>query len=117
MPNKIEGAIKVPEGASPPAMKTPSMVWRLDHEGIFAWIEGSGSPLEGYSTSDLIGRSVFSVLSDYPEILDKICLALSGTRAEAEIHHGGVPWSCSFYPMPIGEEGATISSVFWRIPP
>ena len=105
MPNKIEDAIQAPAGPSPPAMKTPTMVWRLDHEGIFAWIEGSGSPLEGFSASDLIGRSVFSVFAHYPEMLDKICLALSGTRAEAEITHGGAPWSCSFYPMPVGEEG------------
>ena len=66
-------------------------VFTLDREGIIGWVDPGRDHDPDWTPDGLIGRSVFSVLEDYPALLDQVCLALSGTAAEGELRRGDDP--------------------------
>jgi len=78
---------------------SPVMIWMIDHEGILQLIEGDGFSNFIKLSDDVVGLSIFKIFADYPDILDKIHLALSGKRTRAFINHGESYWECQFYPI------------------
>ncbi len=77
----------------------PAAIWIINHKGIFQYIEGdvlSGLCLQ---PDEVVGRSIFKVYADYPEVLDNVRLALSGEKNKAVINHGERIWECQFHPF------------------
>jgi len=77
----------------------PVTIWTINHKGIFQYIEGD--VLSGLHTlpDEVVGRSIFKVYADYPEVLDSVRLALSGEKNKAVINHGERVWECQFHPL------------------
>ena len=48
---------------------------------------------------EVVGRSIFKVYADYPDILDNVRLSLSGEKNRAVINHGERIWECQFHPF------------------
>jgi len=78
------------------------MLWGLNREGIIGWVEPGSDPDPAWTPGELIGRSVFTVLEEHPALLDKVCLALSGTSAQGEIERGERSWNCQLIPIQSG---------------
>jgi hypothetical protein len=81
----------------------PHMLWGLDREGMIGWVDPGRDPDPAWTPAGLIGRSVFAVLEGYPDLLDQVCLALSGTSAEEKIQRGDRSWICQLTPIRTGE--------------
>lgn len=79
------------------------MLWGLDREGLIDWVDPGRDPDPAWTPAGLIGRSVFAVLEDYPDLLSQICLALSGTAAEGKLQRGDRSWTCRLIPIQAGE--------------
>ena len=85
--------------SSLPFVGSPEMIWIIDHEGIFQFLEGDGFSNLFKLPGDVVGISIFKVYADYPDILDNVRIALSGKRSKAFINHGECYWECQFYPI------------------
>ena len=79
------------------------MLWGLDREGVIGWVDPGRDPDPAWTPAGLIGRSVFAVLEDYPDLLSQICLALSGTSAEGKLQRRDRSWTCRLIPIRAGE--------------
>lgn len=50
--------------------KAPVVVWAVDKNGIFMLSEGKALASLGLKPGEVVGRSVFEVYADHPEIMD-----------------------------------------------
>jgi GAF domain-containing protein len=77
----------------------PVTIWIINHKGIFQYIEGD--VLSGLHTlpDEVVGKSIFKVYADYPEVLDSVHLALSGKKNRALINHGERICEYQFHPF------------------
>jgi len=75
------------------------MIWMIDHEGIFQFKEGDGLSNFIKLSDDMVGRSIFKIFADYPDVLDNVRIALSGKSSQAFINHGECYWEYKFYPI------------------
>lgn len=66
----------------------PVVIWSLDRSGIFTRSEGGGLAALGLQPDEVIGRSVFEVYGDVPEILALTRRALEGHTATGIIEVG-----------------------------
>ena len=91
----------------------PLMLWGLDQEGMIGWVDpGIQDADPAWMPDNLIGRSVFTVLEDYPALLDQVCLALSGSSAEGELQRGDRTWSCQLIPIQASGNGPSVLCLF-----
>jgi PAS domain S-box-containing protein len=51
---------------------TPLILFALDHEGIFTLSEGKGLDLMGLKPGEVVGRSIFEVYNNFPEMLGSV---------------------------------------------
>ena len=72
------------------ANTVPMVLWTVDAEGKLTLGEGRGLSLLGLERDQLLGRSVFDVYGDSPEIVDAHHRALAGEVAEYTVEVGGV---------------------------
>jgi len=56
----------------------PVVLWALDQEGIITLTEGSALGILGVQPADFLGRSVFTIYADHPEICDDFRKVLAG---------------------------------------
>jgi len=80
------------------------MIWGLDQEGMIGWVDLGRNPNSAWTPAELIGRSIFAVLKNYPALLDQVRLALSGTGSSGEFQPEDRSWTCQLIPIP--EDGA-----------
>ncbi|MEE8356381.1 MAG: HD domain-containing phosphohydrolase [Anaerolineales bacterium] len=85
--------------SSLPFVGSPVMIWIIDHEGIFQFIEGDDIANFIKLPDEMVGRSIFKVFADYPDILDNVRIALSGKSSKALINHAEYDWECQFHPI------------------
>ena len=83
--------------SSLPFAGCPVMIWIINQEGIFQFIKGGEHSDFLNITGDMVGLSIFKVYADYPAMLDKVRLALSGINTRAIINQGECYWYCQFY--------------------
>jgi len=74
-------------------------VWIINHKGIFQYLEGEVLSDLCLPPEEVVGRSIFKVYADYPEVLDGVRLALSGEKNKAVIDQGERIWECQFHPF------------------
>lgn len=87
----------------------PVVVWMIDRQGHFILSEGRGLADLGLKSGEVVGKSVYDVYADVPEILECVKQALDGHRVEDTIKVGEVYWNAHFYPT--RNAGGRISGV------
>jgi len=75
------------------------MIWGLDQAGMIEWVNPGRDPDPAWKPADLVGRSIFEVLKDYPALLDQVPLALSGISAAGVIQRDDRSWTCQLLPI------------------
>jgi PAS domain S-box-containing protein len=89
--------------------KAPVILWVLDREGVFTLSEGRGLTAMGLSPGEVVGRSVFEVYRDAPQILEDNRRALSGESIASTVEVAGRTYESLF--SPIRDETGEISGV------
>lgn len=77
----------------------PIILFALDRDGIFTLSEGKGLNAFGLSPADLVGRSVFDLCSDRPEILSDLRRAQAGESFTANVRVGESTFEVWYSPL------------------
>jgi diguanylate cyclase (GGDEF)-like protein/PAS domain S-box-containing protein len=83
----------------------PVILWATDALGVFTISEGQGLAALGFKPGEVVGRSVFEVYRDHPEILARHRRALAGETFTSVGQVGAVALSVQYAPLlgPAGE--------------
>lgn len=76
----------------------PLIHFALDARGIFTFSEGKGLERLGLRPGEVVGRSVFDVYRDTPEILSYVRKALAGVALTAVVEVGGRAFEVHYFP-------------------
>ncbi len=85
----------------------PVVVFAVDAEGIFTLSEGSGLAKIGREPGEVVGRSIFDVYPDRPEISQAIRAALTGLPQTRELQFPRVVYDVSYLPIWDGDGRVT----------
>ncbi|MGC3944043.1 MAG: PAS domain S-box protein [Chryseolinea sp.] len=97
---EIELALKESEKLFKSVVQNASaIIYIIDREGKFKLSEGLGLAALGLKAGEVIGKSVFEMYADVPEITSAIRRALSGEVIENEITINGITYSTRYAPM------------------
>jgi len=80
----------------------PIVLFAVDREGIFTVSEGHGLAAIGLKSGEVVGKSVYVLYKDYPEILDQVRRSLSGEEIEASVEVSGVHFVVRYGPLKDG---------------
>lgn len=87
----------------------PIVLWAVDRQGVFTLAEGKGFSAQGFSSRQLVGRSVFDVYSAYPQMLEHVKKALGGEELTAVVEAQGM--ALETHCAPLREASGEISGV------
>lgn len=76
----------------------PVVVFAVDGEGVFTLSQGLGLLTFGLAPDEVVGRSVYEVYRDQPEIVSNVRRALAGERVSATICFGEIAFDCWYVP-------------------
>jgi len=85
----------------------PIILWAVDRDGVFTLSEGSGLSSLGLKPKEVVGRSIFEVYRDYPQILDSVRRALGGESLVSAGTVGSFTYECAYSPLR-GADGAVL---------
>ncbi len=88
----------------------PVVLWALDREGKFTFSEGKGLERLGLKPGEVVGRSVFEVYRDIPEIVENNRQALEGKTITSVIEVGGISFESHYAPL-YGDRGEVIGAI------
>ncbi len=77
----------------------PIVLWSVDREGIFTLSDGKGLEALGLRPGEVVGRSVFEVYADVPEVLAHVRAALSGETVYTEVTANGRVFDSYYSPL------------------
>jgi diguanylate cyclase (GGDEF)-like protein/PAS domain S-box-containing protein len=77
----------------------PVILWATDAHGVFTLSEGMGLAALGLKPGEVVGRSVFEVYRDYPEILEHHRRALAGLTFTSVGQVGPVALAVQYAPL------------------
>ena len=77
----------------------PTILFVLDHEGVFKLSEGKGLHALGRRPGEVVGQSVFEMYRDAPAILDAIRRALAGEEVSAVVEASGLVFEACYAPL------------------
>jgi len=79
-------------------VEVPVFFWMVDNQGLVVLSEGDG-PLElNISSREIIGKSIFDVYADIPQILGNVHRAMTGEMIEEVIEFSDFVWESRYYP-------------------
>ena len=81
----------------------PLILWAIDRNGIFTLSEGRGLQALGLQPGEVVGRSVFEMYRDMPDICANIRRALAGEELTAVVRLNGVTFEARYSPL-LGED-------------
>lgn len=79
--------------------KAPLISFVVDSKGVFTLSEGKGLSSLGLLPGEVVGRSVFDVYREYPEIIDDIRYALGGEQRQRDTKVGGSTFEIHYIPI------------------
>ncbi len=88
----------------------PIILFSFDRNGIFTLSEGTGLAGMGLKPGEVVGRSVFEVYRDRPEILDNMRRSLAGETFNAPVTVGDHVFDAYHTPLP-SEHGAYAGTI------
>jgi len=77
----------------------PIALWAIDGNGVFILSEGNGLAALGLKPGDGVGKSVFDIYKDEPQILQNCKMALAGESIKAFIKSAGRVYESWFCPV------------------
>jgi PAS domain S-box-containing protein len=77
----------------------PIILWAVDRDGVFTLSEGSGLSSLGLKPKEVLGRSIYEVYRDYPQILENVRRALGGESLVSAGAVGAFIYECSYSPL------------------
>jgi signal transduction histidine kinase len=86
-------------GFGSPAADAPVNVWALDRNGVFMLGEGKDLEALGLEPGGVIGRSVFDLYGDVPEIIQGVRRALAGDSVSLVAEVDGVGFAFRYAPL------------------
>ncbi len=92
----------------------PLVLALLDRDGVYTLSEGKALSKLGLATDSRLGKSIFEIYRDRPDIAEAARCALAGEETTTRLHFGGVPFESRFLPVrnEHGEtDGALIVSI------
>ncbi len=88
----------------------PVVLFALDGEGVFTLSEGKGLRALGLKPGEVVGRSIFEVYRDVPEILEHVRRALGGEEISATVQVGPLAFE-GFYGPLRDEDGGVLGVI------
>jgi len=78
---------------------SPVILFGINSEGIFTLSEGLGLESMGAGAGDVVGKSVYQIYRNYPDILKQVNTALAGTESHGLTHIGEKCFEVWFTPV------------------
>ncbi|MDQ6651917.1 MAG: PAS domain S-box protein, partial [Acidobacteriota bacterium] len=75
------------------------ILFALDQNGVFTLLEGEGLKVLGWKPGELVGRSVFEIYGDNPEVLENVRRALAGETFSKAVDVGDVSFEARYSPL------------------
>ncbi len=88
----------------------PVILFALDKEGVFTLSEGQGLEALGVRPGEVVGRSVFEVYRDVPEIHQNVRRTLGGEEVVAIVEVGDLVFDVAYGPVH-GEDGEVVGVI------
>ncbi len=79
--------------------ESPIVVFALDRDGIFTVSSGKGLAALGRSEGESVGKSIYDLYRDYPEVLVNIDRCLAGEELSASVSIGRVSFDAHYTPV------------------
>lgn len=76
----------------------PVVIWMIDNQGRFTLSEGEGLEDLNLKPGEVVGKSIYDLYEDVPQILNSIDRALKGEKVESTIQVNDNRWNSHFYP-------------------
>ncbi len=93
-------ALKQTESRLSTLVASASLVlFAIDQNGIFTLSEGEGLKALGLSPGEVVGKSVFELYRDVPDLLNNIRRALAGESFSAAVELGGLIFDTRYSPL------------------
>lgn len=77
---------------------SPVILFAINVSGIVTLSEGKGLKALGINPGDHVGRSIYEIYADYPEVLAAVDRALTGEPFSATVDLGPLSFDCQFTP-------------------
>ena len=81
------------------ASNLPIILFALDRDGVFVLSEGQGLSVLGVKPGQAVGRSVFDVYRDAPQVLRSVRRALAGESFSATVEVGSLAFETWYKPL------------------
>lgn len=75
------------------------ILFALDQDGVFTLSEGEGLKSLGWKSGEMVGRSVFDIYRDNPEILTSVRRALAGETFSRAVDVGDFTFEARYSPL------------------
>ncbi len=75
------------------------ILFALDQNGVFTLSEGVGLSALGWKPGEMVGRSVFEIYGDNPQIIDNVRRAMAGEAVSATVDVGEVTFEARYSPL------------------
>jgi PAS domain S-box-containing protein len=75
------------------------ILFALDQDGVFTLSEGEGLQALGWKSGEMVGRSVFEIYADNPDVLTNIRRALAGETFSQAVDVGGLTFEARYSPL------------------
>jgi len=99
-PRRVEQALReAEERLRTVVANAPVVLFAIDRQGILTMSEGRGLDALGLEAGEIVGRSVFDVYSDSPEVLAAIDRAMSGEEVTEVVPVGRFAFETRFSTM------------------
>ena len=89
--------------------QAPIVLWAIDRRGIFTESDGAGLRVLGLEPGQVVGRSVFELYAEVPEVLDHVRRALRGEEVTATLDVQGAVFDSHF--TPVRDENGRVAGV------
>lgn len=85
------------------------ILFALDKNGIFTLSEGEGLRALGWKSGEMVGRSVFEIYADNPEVLTNVHRALAGEAFSEAVDVGDLTFETRY--TPVTDEANNVTGV------
>lgn len=86
---------------------TPIVLWGIDNEGIFNFSAGKGLEFVGIKGNSAIGKSIYDIFKDWPELINNVNRALRGEIRKAATPVNGFVFE-TLYRQTLNDKGEVI---------
>jgi len=107
-----EEALRTSEAVRTVAANMPVVLFAFDRAGVFTLSEGKGLSALGLKPGEVVGRSVFDIYRDVPQVLDNVQRALAGESFSVSSEIAGASLEIWYSPLrdPTGSVTGVIGS-------